>query len=324
MRAARFLPALISLALCAGLPALAQLQAPGEGEPIIIAHRGASGLYPEHTLEAYEAAIDAGADFIEPDLVMTRDGVLVARHDRFLSSSTNVADRPEFADRRTVKIVNGQALDDWFVEDFTLAELKTLRARQTFPGRSTEYDDAFDIPTFVEILNLVAITNQTGQRVGLYPEMKAPGYFATQGLDMPGALLAALEAAELQALDVPVFIQSFEPESLRQLNAASDWPLIQLLPVTTEERLEPADIAAYADGVGPWKQIVLGYREGPSAFISIAHENGLLVHAYTYRADDLGPGYESFEDEIADALDMGLDGLFTDHPAEALAVRDGN
>lgn len=294
-----------------------------QGTPLIIAHRGASGLYPEHTLEAYGAAIDMGADFIEPDLVMTKDGVLVARHDRYLSDSTDVADHPEFADRRVIKTVNGSPQEDWFVEDFTLAELKSLRARQAFTGRSAAYDGQFAIPTFTEILGLVAISNASGQTVGIYPELKSPEVFTGLGMDMETAVLDALDAAGLKEAGAPVYLQSFHPPTLRSLNGKTDWPLIQLLPASNGERLTPDEIAAYADGIGPWKQVVMQFRDGPEAYIAMAHEAGLKVHPYTYRMDDVAPGFDDFQSELETAFAIGVDGVFTDHPEQALAIRDG-
>lgn len=292
-------------------------------KPLIIAHRGASGLYPEHTLEAYTAAIDMGADFIEPDLVMTKDGVLVARHERYLSETTDVADRPEFLALRTIKETGGSPREDWFVEDFTLTELKSLRARQPRPGRDQSFNDQFSIPTFTEILGLVAVTNQSGQTLGVYPELKSPAFFMSMGLDVEAALLEALEAAELESLGAPVFIQSFEPDTLRRLNSRTDWPLIQLLPNTTPEALSPKDIAAYADGIGPWKQVVMQFEGGPESYMSLARNAGLAVHPYTYRADQVAEDYDTFDDELNAAFALGVDGIFTDHPGKALAVRDG-
>ena len=293
-------------------------------KPLIIAHRGASGLYPEHSLEAYGAAIDMGADFIEPDLVMTKDGVLVARHERYLSETTDVADRPEFLALRTIKEIGGSPREDWFVEDFTLTQLKSLRARQPRPNRDQSFNDQFSIPTFTEILGLVAVTNQSGQTLGVYPELKSPAFFMSMGLNVETALLEALETAELESLGAPVFIQSFEPDTLRRLNSQTDWPLIQLLPNTTPEALSPEDIAAYADGIGPWKQVVMQFEGGPEAYMRLARESGLLVHPDTYRADQVAPGFESFEDELNTAFALGVDGIFTDHPGEALDLRDGH
>lgn len=295
----------------------------GATKPLIIAHRGASGLYPEHTLEAYGAAIDMGADFIEPDLVMTKDGILVARHERYLSESTDVADRPEFLALRTIKEIGGSPREDWFVEDFSLTELKSLRARQPRLNRDQSFNDQFSIPTFTEILGLVAVTNQSGQKLGVYPELKSPAFFAEQGLDMETALLEALDLAELEALGAPVFIQCFEPDTLRSLNTKTDWPLVQLLPNTTGEALGPEDIAAYADGIGPWKQVVMQFDGGPEAYMALAREAGLVVHPYTYRADQVAEGHENFEAELTAAFALGVDGIFTDHPGEALALRDG-
>ena len=330
MRTVWFLPALMIFSVAcsqasdmAGPKAAANEPVSAGNAPLIIAHRGASGLYPEHTLEAYGAAIDMGADFIEPDLVMTRDGVLVARHDRYLSDSTDIADHPEFADRRVIKTVNGSPQEDWFVEDFTLNELKTLRARQAFTGRSAEYDDRFAIPTFTEILGLVAISNSSGQKVGIYPELKSPEVYAGLGMDMPGAVLAAIEAAGLKEVGAPVYIQSFHPGTLRTLDSQSDWPLVQLLPASGGERLSPDQIAAYADGIGPWKQIMVQFRGGPQAYVDLAHSAGLEVHPYTYRADDIAPGFETFEGELTATYALGVDAIFTDHPDKALAVRDG-
>ncbi|MEM7768393.1 MAG: glycerophosphodiester phosphodiesterase family protein [Pseudomonadota bacterium] len=290
--------------------------------PIIIAHRGASGLYPEHTLQAYEVAIDQGADFIEPDLVMTRDGVLVARHERTLSVSTDVASRPEFADRKTLKQVGGRPREDWFVEDFSLSELKSLRAIQTRRGRATEYDGQFAIPTFTEILGLVAITNQTGQRLGVYPELKDPSYFASIGLDMRTAVLDALETADLRALNAPVYLQSFEPGVLQTIAETADWPLIQLLPAQSATEPTLQEIAEYADGIGPSKRLLTGYADGPSAYVSRAHSEGLLVHPYTYRNDALPDGFTHIQDELNAAFAAGVDGVFVDFPATGVSVRD--
>ncbi len=289
--------------------------------PLVIAHRGASGLYPEHTLAAYEAAIDMGADFIEPDLVMTRDGVLVARHDRYLSTTTDVAEHAQFAARKTVKPVGDSEREDWFVEDFTLSELKSLRTRQPRAGRPGDHDGTYPIATLTEILGLVAITNQAGQTVGIYPELKSPSYYKVQGMDPKGALVEALEAADLTTIGAPVFIQSFEPWVLRELDEETDWPLVQLLPATTGEALTPNSIAEYADGIGPWKQVLIGFEGGAEAYIALAHGSGLVVHPYTFRDDDVGPGFATIEEELRAYFDLGVDGVFTDFPDTALRVR---
>ncbi len=261
--------------------------------PLIIAHRGASGYLPEHTLEAYALAIEQGADVIEPDLVFTKDGVLVARHDRYLSTTTNVADKPEFAAR---KRANNDPADaehrdrvDWWVEDFTLAELKTLRARQPFPGRSKEYDDKFDIPTFAEMLSLVAQkAKEAGRPVGVYPETKHPALFASIGHDFEAPLLAALKNFDAG----PVFIQSFEPEVLKRLKGKTSAKLVQL--VYEEEpgarpNISLAEIATYADGVGAAKALISGQRYGAPSFLEEAHRRRLFVHPWTFRNDATDP-----------------------------------
>src|SRR5829696_716837 len=187
--------------------------------PVVIAHRGASALRPEHTLAAYELAIEAGADFIEPDVVATRDGRLVARHENEISGTTDVADHAEFASRQTVKEIDGAARDGWFTEDFTLAELRTLRARERLPElRGTAFDGRFGIPTLDEVVALAAHAG-----VGVYPETKHPSYFASIGLALEEPLLAALEATT-----GPVFIQSFEAANLRELRERTAHPLVRL------------------------------------------------------------------------------------------------
>ncbi|MCB2097690.1 MAG: glycerophosphodiester phosphodiesterase, partial [Parvularculaceae bacterium] len=192
--------------------------------PLVIAHRGASGYRPEHTLEAYALAIDMGADVVEPDLVFSKDGILVARHDRYLSTTTDVTDHPEFADRKRANDdPNDEPREDWWVEDFTLADLKTLRARQPFPGRSKEFDGLYEIPTFEEMLTLVAQkAKETGRPVGVYPETKHPGFYASKGYDFEAPLLKSLDKFNAG----PVFIQSFEPEILKRLKGKTGAKLV--------------------------------------------------------------------------------------------------
>ena len=282
--------------------------------PLIIAHRGASGALPEHTLEAYTRAIEHGADFIEPDLVMTRDGVLIARHDRYLSTTTNVADLLEFSQRKRPDPAGGTGSRiDWWVEDFTIAEIKTLRARQPREGRSKAFDDLYAIPTFDEV---VALAAQHG--VGVYPETKSPSHHASIGLDMKAPLLAALDG-----FDALVFIQSFEAGILRELDTLSDWPLVQLYsgsPAAIVAGHEPAleDAATYADGTGPYK---LAMAPTPGDYVARAHALGLQVHPYTFRADDLPDGM-SFEQELSLYFEAGVDGVFTDHAGQAATIRD--
>jgi glycerophosphoryl diester phosphodiesterase len=254
--------------------------------PLIIAHRGASGYLPEHTVEAYALAIEQGADVVEPDLVFTKDGVLIARHDRYLSTTTNVADKPEFATRKRANAdPKTEPREDWWVEDFTLAEMKTLRARQPFPGRSKEHDDKLEIPTFVEMLTLVsAKAKEAGRPVGVYPETKHPAFFASIGRDFEGPLLTALQSFDAG----PVFIQSFEPEILKRLKGKTNANLVQLV-YEKEPGAGPniplAEIATYADGVAAAKNLILAESGEMTSFVQDAHAHELTVHAWTFRDD---------------------------------------
>ncbi|WP_294309783.1 glycerophosphodiester phosphodiesterase family protein, partial [uncultured Sphingomonas sp.] len=198
--------------------------------PIVIAHRGASGERPEHTLAAYDLAIREGADVIEPDLVPTKDGHLVARHENEISGTTDVASHSEFADRKTTKTIDGQTETGWFTEDFTLAELKTLRARERLSQlRSTAYDGQFSIPTLEEIIALAkARSKETGRTISIYPETKHPTYFAGIGKGTDAPLIAALDKAGWKTADAPVFIQSFEVNNLKHLKTMTGIRLIQL------------------------------------------------------------------------------------------------
>ncbi len=302
---------------------------------LVIAHRGASGYRPEHTLEAYALAIEQGADIIEPDLVVTKDGVLVARHDRYLSTTTDVAEHPEFADRRRINPdTNDDPKDDWWVEDFTLAELKTLRARQPFAGRSKEFDGQFEIPAFAEIIALVEEKSaDAGRPIGIYPETKHPGYFAKIGLDFEAPLLAALVAFNAG----PVFIQSFEPEILTRLAGKTDAMLVQLVYEGTPGAGSniPLDIIAqYADGVGPAKSILIDQKGCDTGFLGAAHAAGLAVHPWTFRDDQPGDysaaggencaakGVVEINGEFRSYFILGVDGVFTDFPDTAVAARD--
>ena len=294
--------------------------------PVIIAHRGASGERPEHTLAAYSLAIEQGADFIEPDLVMTRDGVLIVRHDRYLSTTTDVSAHPEFADRRVEK----EGRQDWWAEDFTLEEIKTLRAVQPREGRAKDYDGQFEIPAFEEVLALRAkASEETGRIIGVYPETKHPAALAALGLDPAPELARILKAHDLDGADAPVFVQSFEPESLVRLDAMIEAPLIQL--VFPKSEMDPAlpfessvaleQIPAYADGVGPNKFLVIDQAGDDTGFVARAHALGLAVHPWTFRNDDPPPDGLTGEAEIRRALEMGVDGVFTDFPATGAAAR---
>ena len=285
--------------------------------PVVIAHRGASGYRPEHTLEGYALAARMGADYIEQDLVITSDGVLVARHENEISGSTDVADHPEFADRRTTKTIDDREYTGWFTEDFTLAELKSLRARERIPElrpRNALYDGRYLVPTLDEV---IALANRLG--VGIYPETKHPSYFRELGLALEEPLIAALEGFEL-----PVFVQSFEGDSLRTVGERLDVPLVQLL----AQPAEPGEIATYAHAVGPRKEIIDG------AFVEAAHEAGLAVHPWTFRnenaflPDELRSSDDpaAYGDAFADYdryLDLGVDGLFTDNTDTAVEAISG-
>lgn len=321
--------------------------------PIIIAHRGASGERPEHTLAAYALAIEQGADFIEPDLVLTRDGVLVARHENDISETTDVADRPEFAGRKTVKTIDGERHEGWFTEDFTLAELKTLRAKERLPelrAANAEYDGRFEVPTFEEILQLLQRhQEQSGKRIGVYPETKHPGYFRTLGLDHDEAMLRLLKQYGYDGKADPVFIQSFEVGNLIALNRKTDIRLVQLVAgeggppddrkLTYVSMLTPAGlkkVAAYADGIGPSKDLVIdrnavGQLGAPTGLVAMAHKAGLVVHPWTFRRENyfLPTDFKSGIDprdpgdlagEIAAFVAAGVDGLFSDNPAIAVAA----
>lgn len=321
--------------------------------PIIIAHRGASGERPEHTLGSYERAIDQGADFIEPDLVSTKDGVLVARHENEISETTDVAAHPEFADRKTTKTIDGQSLTGWFTEDFTLAELKTLRAKERLPQlrpANTAYDGQWDVPTLGEIIELVKRREQqTGRRIGLYPETKHPGYFRALGLPLEERLVATLAKAGYDGADDPVFIQSFEVENLKRLNGMTSLPLIQLMASASGPPDRPgmtyaamstptglAEIALYADGVGLEKAMVIprtadGKLAAPTSTVKDAHAAGLKVHVWTFRRENyfLPAGFKAGDSPVATGnvgaeikafLATGIDGLFSDNVAEAVAA----
>ena len=272
--------------------------------PIVIAHRGASGYRPEHTLASYELGARQGADYIEQDLVATRDGELVCRHENEISGSTDVAEHPEFAGRRARKEIDGTTYVGWFTEDFTLAELKTLRARERIPDVRPEnaaFDGRFEIPTLQEA---IALAERLG--VGLYPETKHPAYHRSLGLELEPRVTEAL-----RGVGVPVFFQSFDPASLRELPR----PRVQLIgggPVDVDA------IAEYAQAIGPAKQLV------DAALVEAAHAAGLEVHPYTFRAERrfLPDDAPDLETELHRYLELGVDGVFADHPDRAVrAIR---
>jgi glycerophosphoryl diester phosphodiesterase len=299
--------------------------------PIVIAHRGASGHRPEHTLESYRLAIEMGADFVEPDLVSTMDGVLIARHENEIGGTTDVADR--FPDRKRTKTVDGRSIAGWFTEDFTLAEIRTLRARERLPFRSHAYDGQFGIPTFDEVIELAGrLGSARGRAVGVYPETKHPTYFRSIGLPLEDAILASLQTHGLNRRDAPVFIQSFELDNLRALRPKTSVRLVQLVSNTsmlTPDRLK--DIATYADGIGPEKRLVVpvkadGTLGPPTDLVDRAHALGLVVHVWTIRIEKefLPAGYTGRpEAEFEQFRALGVDGVFTDFPDVAVRVYRG-
>jgi len=290
--------------------------------PLVIAHRGASGYRPEHTLESYRLAVEMGADFIEPDLVSTKDGVLIARHENKIGSTTDVATR--FPDRKRTKTVDGQSLTGWFTEDFTLAEIKTLRARERLAFRSHVHDGQYAVPTFDEVLDLARRMGEARKRpVGVYPETKHPTYFRGISLPLEEKLIESLRQHGWNDRDAPVFIQSFEQGNLRELRKKTTVRLIQL--VNTPAMIEGEGlkaIAAYADGIGPEKRLLIpvnadGSLAAPTDLVARAHALNLLVHVWTVRTekDFLPAGYRGDVGAEFEALRrLGVDGVFTDFP----------
>jgi glycerophosphoryl diester phosphodiesterase len=309
--------------------------------PIVIGHRGASGYVPEHTLTSYFIAIQQGADYAEPDLVMTKDGVLVARHENEISGTTDVADHREFAGRRTRKVIDGVELEGWFTEDFTLAELKTLRARERIPDirpANTRFDGMFEIPTFDEILALIRALNSQRRPVGVYPETKHPTYFDKLGLSMDRPLLQALTRHGYKGPKARVFIQSFEVANLKRLSRKTRLPLVQLIESTGapydfiaagdsrtyQDLITPAglkQIATYANAIGPSKSLVIprdanNNLGSPTTLVRNAHKAGLAVHPWTFRAEDhfRPANCVDMTSELQAFIATGIDGFFTDHP----------
>lgn len=338
-------------ALALGSAGCVSVTEPGT-RPLIIAHRGASGLRPEHTLEAYQLAIEQGADFIEPDLVMSRDGVLVARHENEISETTDVAARPGFAGRRATKRIDGQQVTGWFTEDFTLAELKTLRAKERLPQLrpdNARFDGHFQIPTFAEV---IALAKRAGRPVGIYPELKHPSHFAAAGLAIEEALLRALQEAGWTRKADPVFVQCFEVGPLERLRPRTGVRLVQLVAeegspadrpsLNYRDMVTPAGLAAiarYADGIGPAKGLII--PRGPdggslpaTTLVADAHRVGLQVHPWTFRSENYflpaelrrGGDPRAHGDAAAEYRQffaIGVDGLFSDYPADAVAARQG-
>lgn len=343
--------------------------------PLVIGHRGASGYLPEHTLESYALAIELGADFIEPDLVATKDGHLVVRHEPNITATTDVAERPEFASRRRTAIVDGVPEEGFFASDFTLAEIKTLRARQPVAERPQAFNGRFEIPTFTEVVELAQRKGrEVGRVIGVYPETKHPTYHQQLGLPLEPRLLNVLTRAGWNYREAPVFIQSFEQANLKALRRVTRVKLVQLIdangvnPDGTLDFTAPydrpydwtasgdpsllartfgylvtdaglAEVATYADGIGPWKRYIVSTVADPAGtgpgeaklrlapatdLIARAHRAKLLVHAYTFRneASRLPSDYAGNPiEEYLQFFALGIDGVFSDFADTAVAAR---
>ena len=358
----------LTLLLIAGAiagPTFGHSDKPGSHDPaahkvIIIGHRGAAGYRPEHTLASYELAARMGADYIEPDLVSTKDHVLVARHEPNITDTTDVADHPEFAGRKTTKTIDGLEQTGWFTDDFTLAELKTLRAKERLPlvrQRNTIYDGHYQVPTFQEVIDLSKqLSRELARPIGIYPETKHPTYFRSEGLPLEELLVQTLNRNGLNRRGAKVFVQSFEVNNLKALDKVLKVPLVQLL---DSPNLFPADgsgksygeiataaglreVANYADGVGPFKDYIIprdasNHSLPPTSFVADAHDAGLVVHPYTFRNENQ---FLPAEDRKGDPADpnfpnlygnafaedkrffaAGVDGIFTDNSDTGVAAR---
>ncbi len=289
---------------------------------LIIAHRGASGYRPEHTLESYKMAIDMHADFIEPDLVLTKDKVLIARHENEISKTTDVAEK--FPNLKTTKIIDGEKITGWFTEDLTLKQIKTLKANERIASRDQTYNGQFSIPTFKEILNLVQQSSQKlGRTIGVYPEVKHPSYFRSIGLPLEPEISKELKNFGWDQALSPIIIQSFELNSLELLKKFVNCRMVLLLDdsskITTSEELKKVSQVAF--GIGPSKKLVLS---SPS-LIEEAHKVGLKVHPYTFRSDKpfLNTHYgQDARKEYFHFFNLGVDGVFSDFADQAIQARE--
>jgi len=354
---------LLAAATAVAIPVSAETQATQtdgdrhqRSQPLVIGHRGASGYRPEHTLASYELAARMGADFIEPDLVSTKDHVLIVRHENEISGTTDVANHPEFADRKTTKKVDNVDTEGWFTEDFTLAEIKTLRAKERLPKirqHNTIYDGLFQVPTFAEVLALrKQLSRELDRTIGIYPETKHPTYFRELGLELETPLVRALKRADLTSYSSPVFIQSFELSNLVTLR--KDFRVRNKLVFLTSASGSPfegehtyeyytspaglVEVAKTVNGIGPDKGQIIprdaaGNLTSPTTLVRDAHAAGLLVHPYTFRAENdflptnlrNGPilsDYGRILDEMTTFLETGIDGFFTDQADIGVLARD--
>jgi len=351
-------PLLVSLAPAASADRARASARHRAADPIVIAHRGASGVRPEHTLAAYTLAIRQGADVIEPDLVITKDEVLVARHENEIGGTTDVAEHPEFADRRTTRTIDGGPVTGWFTEDFTLAELKTLRAKERLPlvrPGNTAYDGRFEVPTFEEVLDLAKRESlRRGRVIGVAPETKHPTYFRSIGKNLEDPLVRTLNRRGLNHRRSPVTVQSFETANLKALAKRVRVPLAQNVnpsgrpydhvvsgdPVTYDDMVTPAGLKAmarYADVLSAEKSVLVprdasGALSTPTTVIRDAHRAGLEVYAWTFRAEnqflpaDLRDGTDptahgDLDAELRVFYRLGIDGVFSDFPDLAVAAR---
>ena len=328
-----------------------------ENAPLVIGHRGAAGYLPDHTLEGYALAIAMGADYVEPDLVATKDGHLIARHEPNMIATTNVASLPQFASRKRTAVVDGVPEVGFFASDFTLAEIKTLRAIQPLADRDPDFNGQFEIPTLEEVIQLVKRKSaEEGRRIGIYPETKHPTFFRAEGLPLERLLVKTLNRNGLNHRRAKVFVQSFEISNLKALNRVLRVPLVQLLDspdvkpgdvlaaggTTTYGDLATADglkgVAKYADGVGPFKDYIIprdasNHSLPPTTFVADAHAAGLVVHPYTFRnenqflpvEDQRGPDPNAYGNAFAEDqrfFAAGVDGIFTDNPDTGVAARN--
>ena len=365
---------------------LADNRPANERSPLILGHRGAPGYLPEHTLESYALAVELGADFIEPDLVMTKDGFLIARHEPNIINTTDIRNRPEFAARKRVVAVDGVAEEGWFASDFTLAEIKTLRAIQAFSERPQQFNGKFEIPTLEEVIDLAKRKSKEKNRIiGIYPETKHPTYHRLLGLPLEPRLVETLKRAGWNHRNAPVFIQSFEQSNLQELRKTTPVRLIQLVDAddvnpdgslsfvppfdrpydwtvsgnpqllartfayfTTDAGLR--EVKRYADGIGPFKRFivstvmadlnndgVIGDENGDGRIndadrqllpannlVQRAHQQGLLVHPYTFRNEQRRLAFDYAGNPVNEYLQfyrLGVDGVFSDFADTAFAAR---
>ncbi|MGO1166965.1 MAG: glycerophosphodiester phosphodiesterase [Janibacter sp.] len=363
--AALIAPAAIATASPAGSDATSTTSSGNPGlrekdmiEPLVVGHRGASGYRPEHTLAAYDLAVGMGADYIEPDLVMTKDGVLVDRHEPEIGGTTDVAERPEFADRKTTKQLDGKAVTGWFVDDFTLAELKTLRAKERLPDlrqESSTYDGRFEVPTFEEVLEKrEELSRRTGRTIGIIPEIKHSTYLHEEGFDPEAEVARLVKEHHLNHRKAPLWVQSFELTALKDLRtnhrlkarttfltSATGGPYDLHEEGTTYAELTSREsmreLSRWIDGFGPAKdQVVARNADGtlgePTSFVEDAHDAGLKVLPYTFRAENefLPTDYRNGSDpadfgraidEVQVFLGAGVDGVFCDQPDVCVEAR---